>query len=134
MQKTRWLLRGVLFVAGGVYVVSGFTTFIDVQISLGSSGVIVLSSTEASELTAVYGGLFLVMASLCFFAKERPQDSELVAFVGLSFFAVAAARAYAVFRYGWPEAPRIYAEFIWEIAAGTAIILLNIRGKKNDSA
>ncbi len=125
MRKTRNLLKGLLFIAGGVYVVTGFASFINVQMSLGSSGVIVLTNTEASELTAVYGGLFMVMAALCFFARERLHDRELVTFVGFSFLAVAAARGYAAFRYGLPESPRIYAEFTWEIAAGAVIILLN---------
>lgn len=130
MQKVRKLLNGILWLGGVVFVVSGFASFVDVQKSLGSLGVIVLTNTEANELAAIYGGLFMVMGALCFFARDRPLDRELTAFVGYSFIALAAARLYAAYRYGLPESPRIYIEFGWELAAGAVILLLNWRLKK----
>ena len=127
MQNSRKLLDGILWVAGVVFVASGFVSFVDVQKSLGSLGVIVLTSTEASELTAIYGSLFMVMGTLCFFARDRAQDKELTDFVGFSLVAIAAARLYAAYRYGLPESQRIYIEFGWELVAGAAILLLNLR-------
>ena len=79
MQKVRKLLNGILWLGGVVFVVSGFASFVDVQKSLGSLGVIVLTNTEANELAAIYGGLFMVMGALCFFARDRPLDRELTA-------------------------------------------------------
>lgn len=130
MQKGQPFLRGLLYVAGAIYAVSAVATLIDVQWSLGSAGVVVLTATEAGELTAVYGGLFIVMAALCHFARERLHDTEFVAFVGFSFLIVAAARLYAAFRHGWPESPRTYGEFTWEVVVGCAILFLNGRVEK----
>ena len=130
MQIVRKLLNAILWLGGVVFVVSGVASFADVQKSLGSLGVIVLTNTEANELAAIYGGLFMVMGALCFFARDRARDRELTGFVGFSFIALAAARLYAAFRYGMPESPRIYVEFCWELLAGTAILFLNWRLKK----
>ncbi|MFQ5432885.1 MAG: DUF4345 family protein, partial [Nitrospinota bacterium] len=115
MRKTDTVLNVILSTAGIIFVVSGFASFVDVQKSLGSLGVIVLTNTEASELTAIYGGLFMVMGALCLFVRDRQRDRELTDFVGFSFIALAAARGYAAFRYGLPESPRIYVEFGWEL-------------------
>ena len=130
MQKTRKLLHGILSVGGVVFVVSGFASFADVQKSLGSLGVIVLTNTEANELTAIYGSLFMIMGALCLFARDRLHDRELSDFVGFSFIVIASARLYAAFRYGLPESNRIYIEFGWELVAGTAILFLNWRLKR----
>ena len=130
MQKTRKLLHAVLSLGGVVFVVSGFASFADVQKSLGSLGVIVLTNTEANELTAIYGSLFMIMGALCLFARDRLNDRELSDFVGFSFIVIASARLYAAFRYGLPESNRIYIEFGWELVAGTAILFLNWRLKR----
>jgi len=125
MQKIHKLLGGILWLGGIVFIVSGFASFVDVQKSLGSLGVVVLTNTEASELTAIYGGLFMVMGVLCFFARDRLHDRELTGFVGFSFLALASARLYAAYRYGLPESQRIFIEFGWELLTGTVILLLN---------
>ena len=127
MEKSRKLLNGILSLAGVVFVVSGFVSFVDVQKSLGSLGVVVLTNTEANELAAIYGGLFMVMGTLCFFARDRSNDRELTDFVGFAFIGLATARLYAAFRYGMPESDRIYIEFGWELVVGAAILLLNRR-------
>jgi len=130
MQIVRKLLNGILWLGGVVFVVSGFASLVDVRKSLGSLGVVVLTNTEANELAAIYGGLFMVMGALCFFARDRARDMGLTDFVGFSFIALAAARLYAAHRYGLPESPRIYIEFGWELAAGAAILFLNWRLKR----
>ena len=130
MQKSRKLLNGILSVAGVVFIASGFVSFVDVQKSLGSLGVVVLTNTEASELTAIYGGLFMVMGTLCFFARDRLHDRELTDFIGFAFIGLAAARLYAAYRYGLPESSRTYIEFGWELLVGAAILLLNWRLKR----
>lgn len=130
MLKARQLLNALLWAAGVVFVASGFVSFVDVQKSLGSLGIIVLTNTEAGELTAIYGSLFMVMGTLCFFARDRLRDRELTDFIGFAFLAIAAARLYGAYRYGMPESPRTYIEFGWELLAGSAILLLNLRLKK----
>jgi len=130
MRKTHKFLNTILWLGGVVFVVSGFASLADVRRSLGSLGVIVLTNTEANELTAIYGGLFMVMGALCFFARDRARDRKLTGFVGFSFIALAAARLYAAYRYGLPESPRIFVEFCWELAAGAAILFLNWRLKR----
>ena len=130
MRKPDKFLNIILWAAGVVFVASGFVSFVDVQKSLGSLGVIVLTNTEANELTAIYGGLFVVMGTLCFFARDRLHDRELTDFVGFAFIGLAAARLYAAYRYGLPESNRIYIEFGWELLAGSAILFLNWRLKR----
>lgn len=128
--KSEKTLKTVLFVAGCFLVLVGMSCLVDIQRSLASAGIVILTVTEANELTAVYGGLFIVLGSLCLFARERPHDAELVDFIAFAFFFVAAMRIYAAVRHGMPELSRIHVSFIVEVFFGAVIILLNAKLKK----
>ncbi|GMT41672.1 MAG: hypothetical protein IEMM0002_0083 [bacterium] len=127
------LLKGFLLTASGLLCFSGVISLIDVQLSLSSAGVIILTSTEANELTAIYGGVFIVLGALCFVVSKRIHDVEMVNFVGLAFWVVALSRFYAAFRHGFPESPRIYVNFATELFLAAAILILNRKVNKSTS-
>ncbi len=128
--KNERALKTVLFVAGCFLVLVGISCLIDIQRSLASAGIVILTVTEANELTAIYGGLFIVLGSLCLFARERPHDAQLIDFIALAFLFVAAMRLYAAVRHGMPELSRIHVSFIVEVFFGVAIIAINAKLKK----
>ena len=125
IEKTEKALQLVLLTAGWLLVFVGLSALVDIQGTLASAGVVILTVTEANELTAIYGGLFVVLGALCLFAKSRTEDRQLVEFIALAFLFVAAMRVYAAARHGMPEISRIHFSLGIEIVFGAVIFVLN---------
>lgn len=121
MPDAEKFLKWLLLTAGIMLEFLGIFSLIDVKRSLVGMGVVVMGVSEANAHAAVYGGLFLALALLCFYARERTDDKELAFIIGIAFLITAATRIYAAGLYGMPDAPRIYVNFCVELFFGAAI-------------
>ena len=130
MAGTKRTLEIVLYIGALLWMTGGVSVLLDVQWAAGPYGVVVLTMTEANELTAVYGGMHLVMSALFFFAMKRSGDTELVSFAAFTCLGIALVRVYSAARWGLPESPAIYVKFAAEVLFPAVILSLAHRLKK----
>ncbi len=113
----------LLAITGSIFACFALWAALKPKSLVASLGYTLTSNNAISEFHAIYVGVFIAQAWLCFFACTRVADAALGNLVAVFLLGQPFGRLIAAFRGGWPTGFLLML-FIMEFAGGSIILLV----------